>query len=577
MLLLPSHYLKSWLFKKVRFLYDKNRNSVYKLIATNKLIKEAGIVNFLKLTILFSISTIADLLGIGFLVPLLFSGNSLNIFDSLSTKYTFLILFFLIIVKGYAKVLISIESHKIQFALEQQFSIKFFSLALNASLDQIESIGRGKLIALIEDDVSATVAALKHLILGFQELTSFLIFTFGVFVVAGLDTLPLILAIIATIVSAFLQRSNSYGYGEREIKLNASIQQTVADGLHSIKAVRAAQAENWILQRFSDDMINRSAISRQIIKRSALFKALRDTLVMGILGVWIVTSRQNLAASTITTTLLLAYKSSTSFSGVVNAQRLYLRLLPAYEELCIHRQKIMRKESHNSFACLKTCQTLLPREDTLLSISWSTDQDYSCRYQPLELYKGNLVAIVGTSGSGKTTSLDLFCGLKGEVNSFWTIQTSSNSYSFRGLSGAKRLKNIISYAPQNAVLFESSLRHNLFVGDIVSEEKIDKLYSWMYELRLNHLLDREKGLDTPLKLADTPFSGGEIQRLGLLRAWLRDEPIEVLDEPTAFLDKDTAEIVRAIITERVKQKLVLVSTHDPFLINQASEVITLQS
>ena len=139
------------------------------------------------------------------------------------------------------------------------------------------------------------------------------------------------------------------------------------------------------------------------------------------------------------------------------------------------------------------------------------------------------------------------------------------------------MKGIISYAPQNAVLFESTIRQNLFLGSIVSEEKIDKLYFWTYKLRLNHLLDRDKGLDTPLKLAEKPFSGGEIQRLGLLRAWLRDEPIEVLDEPTAFLDKDTAEIVRAIILERVKQKIVLVSTHDPFLIGQASEVITLQS
>lgn len=548
-----------------------------KIILTKELIKEVGTFNFIKLVFFNSISSLVDLIGIGFLVPLLFNGTSLNIFESLSVKYIFLILFLLIIAKGYTQVLVSVESHKLQVALDEQLSLKFFSLALNASSDQIERVGRGKLIALIEDDVSATIASLKHLIFGFQALTSFLIFTFGVFAVAGLDTFPLILAIIATIISAFLQRSNSYGYGEREVKLNASIQRTIADGLHSIKAVRAAQAENWIIKRFTDDMVSRRAISRQIIKRSALFKALRDTLVMGILGVWIVTSRQNLEASTITTTLLLAYKSSTSFSGVVNAQRLYLRLLPAYEELSIQRQKILRNKSHNNFDCSKTCQTVFPREETLLSILWGTDQGHSCRYHPLQLSRGKLVAIVGPSGSGKTTRLDLFCGLKGELNSFWTIQTSSNSYSFRGLSGAKLMKGIISYAPQNAVLFESSMRHNLFVGSIVSEEKIDKLYFWMYKLRLNHLLDRDKGLDTPLKLAEKPFSGGEIQRLGLLRAWLRDEPIEVLDEPTAFLDKDTAEIVRAIILERVKQKIVLVSTHDPFLIDQASEVITLQS
>ena len=74
-----------------------------------------------------------------------------------------------------------------------------------------------------------------------------------------------------------------------------------------------------------------------------------------------------------------------------------------------------------------------------------------------------------------------------------------------------------------------------------------------------------------------PFSGGEIHRLGLLRAWLRDCPVEVLDEPTAFLDEASAQVVRQIIAERVKQRLVLVSTHDPALIQQADHVLTLKA
>jgi ABC-type transport system involved in cytochrome bd biosynthesis fused ATPase/permease subunit len=71
------------------------------------------------------------------------------------------------------------------------------------------------------------------------------------------------------------------------------------------------------------------------------------------------------------------------------------------------------------------------------------------------------------------------------------------------------------------------------------------------------------------------FSGGEIHRLGLLRAWLRDRPIEVLDEPTAFLDAVTAQQVRSIIAERCKIRLVLVSTHDAELISQAHQVVRL--
>jgi ABC-type transport system involved in cytochrome bd biosynthesis fused ATPase/permease subunit len=72
------------------------------------------------------------------------------------------------------------------------------------------------------------------------------------------------------------------------------------------------------------------------------------------------------------------------------------------------------------------------------------------------------------------------------------------------------------------------------------------------------------------------FSGGEIHRLGLLRAWLQDRPIEVLDEPTAFLDAATAIRVRRILGQRSRERLVVVSSHDPELIALASTVVRRQ-
>ena len=80
----------------------------------------------------------------------------------------------------------------------------------------------------------------------------------------------------------------------------------------------------------------------------------------------------------------------------------------------------------------------------------------------------------------------------------------------------------------------------------------------------------------PLALAQDPFSGGEIHRLGLLRAWLRDKPLEVLDEPTAFLDAKAAAQVRSVIRERARQRLMLISSHDPELLAQADQVITVK-
>ena len=65
------------------------------------------------------------------------------------------------------------------------------------------------------------------------------------------------------------------------------------------------------------------------------------------------------------------------------------------------------------------------------------------------------------------------------------------------------------------------------------------------------------------------LSGGEIQRIGLLRTWIKDNYIEFLDEPTAFLDEKNKNLVNKIILERSKNKIILVATHDKSLIDKA--------
>ena len=125
-----------------------------------------------------------------------------------------------------------------------------------------------------------------------------------------------------------------------------------------------------------------------------------------------------------------------------------------------------------------------------------------------------------------------------EEDSHWQLKCTGDIWRLSGLAGARQMHQLIAYAPQNAVLFEASLRDNLLLG---ADHHQDDIETWLQRLGLAHLLKRPGGLDAPLALAQDPFSGGEIHRLGLLRAWLRDKPFEVLDEPTAFLDARAAE------------------------------------
>ena len=205
-------------------------------------------------------------------------------------------------------------------------------------------------------------------------------------------------------------------------------------------------------------------------------------------------------------------------------------------------------------------------------LQWKANFEGSSR-NSLKLLPGQLIAVTGPSGSGKTTLLDRFCGLLAEEHSQWIVECDEKLSDLSGHAGAQQLHELIAYAPQDAVLLEVSLLDNLLLGQEQSEEVIK---TWLHRLDLGQLLQRKIDMEAPMNLAQNPFSGGEIQRLGLIRAWIRNLPVEVLDEPTAYLDAAAAEHVRNVIRERVQKRLVLVSTHDQELIRQADQVIRLE-
>jgi ABC-type transport system involved in cytochrome bd biosynthesis fused ATPase/permease subunit len=194
----------------------------------------------------------------------------------------------------------------------------------------------------------------------------------------------------------------------------------------------------------------------------------------------------------------------------------------------------------------------------------------------VELRRGALVVLVGPSGSGKSTLLDRVAGLLAEEGSQWQLQVVGRSapLELAGSAGAAAWLTLVAYAPQGAVLFEGSLADNLLLGRVPERQAREALLApWLERLGLEPLLGRPEGLHDALNLAVDCFSGGEIHRLGLLRAWLLEQPVELLDEPTAFLDAQTAATVRQLVLERSRERLVLVASHDPELVAQAAVVI----
>ena len=540
-----------------------------------RLFREAGYKYILLIGFIAFLKSLIEIVSIGLGISILFSNNSKH-FQSLSIdislQQAFFCLSLLILFRSLLQAYTSIKQQKLIFEFSDRLKKQVLSLVLQSSTSGLNQIGRGELMSLLMDEIDTSVGALNQAVSTIRHFISLILYAASILLINQENAVPLLLAFVSTSIAALLQRSESWSLGYTSTQLNSNLQRTVGDALHNLKAIRAAGAEDWIKKRFINDISNYRKVQQIMIKRQSLFTAWRDSLVILVMGGWLAWIRQDLDSSIIATTLLFGYRTATSFSSLIRSYRICLSWLPAYSEL--HRR---RKLLTRSIALIPGKTDIEQRDEDLFtpihwtSLIWSEDKTETSHLS-IPLLLGQLTVVTGPSGIGKTTLIDQFCGLLSEHTSSWKVCSKVNNINLKGSIGAQIIRRHIAYSPQNSVLFEASLRENLTMGHNIESKSIKH---WLSELQLLHIAERAHGLDEPLPLTQISFSGGEIHRLGLIRTWLRNQSIEILDEPTAFLDEESSVIVRSIISRRVKRKLILVSTHDPHIIKMADHVIAL--
>lgn len=162
--------------------------------------------------------------------------------------------------------------------------------------------------------------------------------------------------------------------------------------------------------------------------------------------------------------------------------------------------------------------------------------------------KGEKISIVGKSGQGKTTFLNIFSR---------DIEVKDENYKIDGKAIKGNLN--LAYISQEIDLFDLTVRENLCLGKDIED---DKLMMYLKEAGLEEWVIRlEKGLDTVVGERGLRLSVGQKQRLNIIRGILLDKDIYVLDEPTSNLDKETEKLIVNLIQKYLKNKTVIIVTH----------------
>lgn len=188
-----------------------------------------------------------------------------------------------------------------------------------------------------------------------------------------------------------------------------------------------------------------------------------------------------------------------------------------------------------------------------LTFNYSGGEQPALKDVSLTIPAGNKVAIVGQTGSGKSTLIQLLCR-------YWDAQQGDIRIAGTRLQEWKEsdLRAAISVVSQRVDILNGSLRDNLIMAKPTAND--NELSAMLERVGLGKLLEAP-GLDAWLGDGGRQLSGGEKRRIGIARALLHDGPILLLDEPTEGLDKQTEQQIMALFQSHFENKTVIFITH----------------
>lgn len=461
-------------------------------------------------------------------------------------------------------------SHVSAYTILEQIRLKIINKMMKAPLGEILSETSGKLKSTIVDRVETIELPLAHMI---PEGISNLLLPISIFAyllyidwrmaLATLATVP-----IAAIVFAFMMKNFNKKYAEY-MEASNHVNSVIVEYVGGIEVIKAFSQGKSSYEKFVNAVTSFKDYTLawfQSTWRSINFvSAVLPSVLLGTLpvGMWLY-SDGSLTPAEFVMSLILSLGIITplmwfaviiddikSIEYAVNDASELLEL----PELQDSDKAVNLNDYHISMS--KVSFSYDGKERVLDDVS-------------LEIPAGSFCALVGPSGSGKSTVARL-------IARFWDV--SSGEISIGGVNIKEipltQLSSIVSFVTQDNFLFDCSLLENIRLGNpkATDEEvyKVAKLSQCDEFIR-----NLPRGYNTTAGEAGGRLSGGERQRIAIARAMLKNAPIVILDEATAFTDPENEHKIQASISALTKGKTLLVIAHRLSTIKDADQIVVLQ-
>ena len=362
------------------------------------------------------------------------------------------------------------------------------------------------------------------------------------------------------------------GLDARAVGLSREARTSFLEALNSLRSIRSMSSEVFVHENYAEQM---RAYTRLLFLVEAFKNGIRFFPGIAALSIGIVVLAPWRSES-------LAFEASTVFAGTTIMIRVFLSLgvlMTSGGALLIDSRAAkdlgtlvsIDRSAHEphppTAAELHRRGQKLAHVD-LVGINYAYDRHRQVLTDlSLTLQRGRCYAVVGSSGTGKSTLADILLGL---------VVPNSGEIRIDGHAVREAdLRSRVILVEQQPRIFSVSVRENLTLGLDASDAEV--LAAVEAVEMASYLNDLPRGLDTVLDYQGANLSGGQRQRLSLARALLRGPEILILDEATSALDAATEERVIHNVKRAMHDGVLVFITHDPSVASAADEVIDLQS
>lgn len=465
-------------------------------------------------------------------------------------------------------------SHTSAFRVQANMRKQMMHKIVQLPLGEIEKFGSGKLRKIVNDCSAATETYLAHQL---PDMVGSVVTPIGllIFLIAfdwrfGLISLiPIVLSFV--VMMAFMTgKTLQQKMAEYQNALDDMSNEAV-EYVRGIPVVKAFGQSVFSFRKFKKSIDSYSEWAITYTKNLRLPMAMFTMLINGIFA-FIIFGGLIFAKGEITNALILNILFYVIITPILTVTM--TKIMFQSENKMIVADAFKRIDSVMNISPLEAtkCQKPTDASVQLKNVSYSYDGEIKAIDDvSLNIKSGQTVAFVGPSGGGKTTLANL-------ITRFFDADSGEVLVGGVNVKNIEKenLTNAVSYVFQDSKLIAGSIFDNIRLSKPNAD--IDDVMSALEKAQCMDIIEKfDSGVDTVIGSNGVYLSGGEVQRIAIARAILKNAPIVILDEATAFADPDNEVKIQKALNELSKNKTVIMIAHRLSTVKNADCIFVLQN